>query len=66
MHLQVGDKVIHATYGPGEIARIEEKSINGSLVDCYVFQTGDLQLWIPVDKLQEHGLRKSDFQDGHR
>jgi RNA polymerase-interacting CarD/CdnL/TRCF family regulator len=58
MDFKIGDKVIHSTYGLGEITRIEDKYIDSALVSCYVFQTSGLQLWIPVDKIQQHDLRQ--------
>jgi RNA polymerase-interacting CarD/CdnL/TRCF family regulator len=56
MFFQIGDKVIHSTYGLGEITRIEEKLVEGRKSECYVFQTPDLQLSIPVDKIAQHNL----------
>ena len=57
MSFHIGDKVIHWTYGLGEIAQIEEKPINGQLTNCYVFQTSDMSIWIPIDEMQQHSLR---------
>jgi RNA polymerase-interacting CarD/CdnL/TRCF family regulator len=57
MSFHVGDKVIHWTYGLGEITRIEEKPINGQTTNCYVFQTPDMSIWIPIDEAQQHSLR---------
>jgi RNA polymerase-interacting CarD/CdnL/TRCF family regulator len=58
MRFHIGDKVIHWTYGLGEIVQIEEKPINGHLKNCYVFQTTDMTIWIPIDELQQHSLRQ--------
>jgi RNA polymerase-interacting CarD/CdnL/TRCF family regulator len=58
MSFHVGDKVIHWTYGLGEIVRIEEKPINDQLKNCYVFQTTDMTIWIPIEELQQHSLRQ--------
>lgn len=49
MEFQIGEKVIHWTYGLGEILRIEEKTIRGQLESCYVFCTRDLTIWIPIN-----------------
>ena len=57
MGFNIGDTVIHWTYGLGEIAQIDEKPINGQQTDCYVFQTSDMSIWIPIDQLQQHSLR---------
>lgn len=57
MNFHVGDKVIHWSYGLGEIERIEEKPILGRPTNCYVFRTTDLTIWIPINDLQQHSLR---------
>lgn len=58
MSFKIGDKVIHWTYGLGEITQIEEKPINGQNTQCYVFQTIDMTIWIPINVEQQHSLRK--------
>ncbi len=57
MSFHVGNKVIHCTHGLGEIVQIEQKTINGHLVDCYVVRINDLMIWIPIDNQQQHSLR---------
>jgi len=57
MGFQVGDKVIHCTFGLGEIEHIEEKIIHGLPTMCYVVRTTDLTIWIPIDDLLQHSLR---------
>jgi len=57
MSFQVGDKAIHWTYGLGEVVLIEEKTFNGQPTTCYVFQTTDLLIWIPIDDMQQSSLR---------
>jgi RNA polymerase-interacting CarD/CdnL/TRCF family regulator len=57
MQFHIGDKVIHWTYGLGEITQIEEKPVHGVLTNCYVFQTTDMTIWIPIDEMQQHSLR---------
>jgi RNA polymerase-interacting CarD/CdnL/TRCF family regulator len=57
MSFHVGDKVIHWTYGLGEIVHIEEKTILGRNTNCYVFRTPDLMIWIPINDLQQRSLR---------
>ena len=57
MGFQVGDKVIHCTHGMGEIVAIEQKTIRGLPTSCYVVRIHDLMIWIPIDDLQQHGLR---------
>lgn len=58
MSFYPGEKVIHWTYGLGEITRIEEKTLSGKSTDCYVFQTSDLMIWIPVDGQAQSSLRR--------
>ena len=48
----IGDKVIHWTYGLGDIVHIEEKPIHGHPTNCYVVRTSDLTIWIPINELQ--------------
>jgi CarD family transcriptional regulator len=63
MSFQIGDKVIHWTYGLGEITQVEEKPIHGQLTSCYVVQTSDMTIWIPIDEMQQHSLRKPTSPD---
>jgi RNA polymerase-interacting CarD/CdnL/TRCF family regulator len=64
---QVGDRVIHWVYGPGEIIRVEEKVLSGQKGEYYVVRSRDLTIWVPADDTGEHCLRyptpASDFQD---
>jgi len=57
MRFDIGDKVIHSIHGLGEIVQIEEKIIHDLPTLCYIFQTGSLTIWIPVDDPQQHSLR---------
>ena len=57
MSFQIGDTVIHSTYGLGEIVLIEEKNIRGSSTNCYVLRTHDLMIWIPINDLHQDSLR---------
>jgi len=59
MSFQIGDTVIHCRYGLGEIIGYEEKLIQGSLRNCYVFSISTLNLlvWIPMSDAQEQTLR---------
>lgn len=54
---QVGDQVIHWTYGPGVITELDEKSLSGRSRLYYVVQMNELTLWVPVDQTTERGLR---------
>jgi RNA polymerase-interacting CarD/CdnL/TRCF family regulator len=53
----IGDKVIHCSFGLGEITQIEEKVINGQLSRCYVIQINDMTVWVPMDDTGHSSLR---------
>ena len=57
MKYQVHDRVMHWTYGTGEIVSIEQKTLSGDTREYYVFQTNDLTLWVPADESGENNLR---------
>lgn len=57
MGFHVGDKVIHSVHGLGEIVQIEEKIIHDLPTNCFIFRTGSLTIWIPIDDPQQHSLR---------
>ncbi len=57
MGFQIGDTVIHCTFGMGEIIQIEEKTVHGQLTNCYVVRINDMTTWIPIDTQQQHTLR---------
>ncbi len=56
MSFEIGERVIHCTFGLGEITQIEEKTINGNPTLCYVVLINDMTIWIPVDD-QQNSLR---------
>ncbi len=57
MKYQVHDRVMHWTYGTGEIVSIEQKTLSGDTREYYVFRTSDLTLWVPADESGENNLR---------
>jgi RNA polymerase-interacting CarD/CdnL/TRCF family regulator len=57
MSFRVGDKVIHCSFGLGQITRIEEKIINGKPERCYVVQLNDMTIWVPTDETEQNSLR---------
>ncbi len=63
MDFQIGDKVIHSTYGLGEIVVIEEKIIHDRPTNCYVFRTHDLTIWIPIEEPHQNSLRLPTLPD---
>lgn len=66
MNYQPGDKVIHTKYGLGEVMKLDKKNIQGNSTNCYVVQTQDLTIWVPVDEISEARLRlpssENEFQ----
>ncbi|RPH74840.1 hypothetical protein EHM76_02815 [bacterium] len=57
MDFQVGDKVIHAKYGLGEILKMDEKFIHDRQMLCYVVRTRDLTIWVTADEPEKSSLR---------
>jgi RNA polymerase-interacting CarD/CdnL/TRCF family regulator len=57
MGFQIGDKVIHSTFGFGEIIKIEKKTIHGKLENCFVVQMSDMTIWIPIEGSDQTTLR---------
>ena len=57
MNYQPGDKVIHTKYGLGEVMQMDEKNIQGHSTNCYVVQTQDLTIWVPVEDVSDARLR---------
>jgi RNA polymerase-interacting CarD/CdnL/TRCF family regulator len=57
MDFQVGDKVVHWAYGPGEIIDLEEKVLSGNTSWYYVVQVNDLTLWVPSDDQGKSSMR---------
>lgn len=66
-HFQVGDQVVHCTYGPGVIIELDEKCLSGRTRQYYVVQMSELMLWVPIDQNDNPSLRlptpKEDFKD---
>ena len=58
--MKIGDRIVYPMHGAGEIVDIEEKEIEGEKKSYYVLKLpmGDLKVIIPVDKVEELGLRE--------
>jgi CarD family transcriptional regulator len=58
--LKIGDKVVYPMHGAGEITGMEENEVGGVKNSYYVFRLpiGDMKLMLPVDKVEEAGLRE--------
>ena len=57
MEFQVGDNVVHWTYGPGIIVQIDQKVITGKTTECYVVEIGEMTLWVPLGRADSGSLR---------
>ncbi|MEJ2349532.1 MAG: CarD family transcriptional regulator [Anaerolineales bacterium] len=66
MTFQVGDQVVHWSFGLGAIIQLDEKELSGRTGRYYVVQIRDLTLWVPINETGEHCLRlltpARDFQ----
>ena len=58
--MNIGDRVVYPMHGAGEITGIEENEVGGVVSSYYIFRLpmGDLKLMLPVDKVEEAGLRE--------
>lgn len=57
---KVGDKIVYPPHGAGVIESIETKEILGDQKDYYIINMpiGDLEISVPVDKVEEVGIRE--------
>ena len=57
--MEIGDKIVYPMHGAGEIVDIEEQEVDGVKNSYYVLRLpmGSLKLMLPVDKIEEMGLR---------
>lgn len=53
----VGDTVIHANYGLGEIVDMDQKVIHERQMLCYVVKIRNLTIWVQADETGKSGLR---------
>jgi RNA polymerase-interacting CarD/CdnL/TRCF family regulator len=58
VEFQIGEKVVHSIYGPGEIIQIDEKYLSGHTTQYYAVQINDLTLYVPVDDSHQSSLRQ--------
>ncbi|MBR0260401.1 MAG: CarD family transcriptional regulator [Selenomonadaceae bacterium] len=58
--MNIGDKVVYPMHGAGEITGIEKNEVGGVVSSYYIFRLpmGSLKLMLPVDKVEEVGLRE--------
>jgi RNA polymerase-interacting CarD/CdnL/TRCF family regulator len=63
MKLKIGDRVIHWTYGLGQIVGIEERTISDQKVMYYAVKVRDMTIWVPVDDHLQTRLRPPTSPD---
>ena len=58
--MKIGDKFVYPMHGAGEITQIEENEVGGIKNSYYIMRlpVGDMKLMLPVDKVEEVGLRE--------
>ena len=58
--MNIGDRMVYPMHGAGEITGMEENEVGGVKNSYYVFRLpiGDMKLMLPVDKVEEAGLRE--------
>jgi len=54
---EVGDWIVHLTYGVGQVETIEEKPIRGALQECYHVRTNDGVFWLPIENDDNERVR---------
>lgn len=57
MNYQIGDKIIHLTFGPGKIIAVDEKCLAGQTCRYYVIDTGQLTIWVLINDMGENSIR---------
>lgn len=57
MDYQIGDQVMHWTYGLGQIVGLEERALSGRKTLYYAVKASDLTVWVPADDNLETRLR---------
>lgn len=63
---QIGDKVVYPMHGAGIIEDIEEREVLGQRHSYYVMRLpiGDMKVMIPMDNVEEIGLRQIIDEEG--
>lgn len=58
--MKTGDRIVYPMHGAGEVTGIEENEVGGVVQSYYVLRMpmGNLKLMLPVDKVEEIGIRE--------
>jgi len=58
--MKIGEKIVYPMHGAGEIVGVEEQEVGGVQKSYYILRLpmGSLKLMLPVDKVEELGLRE--------
>ena len=58
--MEIGKKIVYPMHGAGEVVDIEEKEVGGVKQSYYILSLpmGNLRLMLPVDKIEEIGIRE--------
>jgi CarD family transcriptional regulator len=66
MGFQIGEKVIHSSFGFAEIIGIENKTLSGEKQQFYVVKTKDMLIWVPTSDDSSINIRlpssRNDFE----
>jgi RNA polymerase-interacting CarD/CdnL/TRCF family regulator len=58
MDFQIGDPVVHWTYGLGQVVGLEERALSGQKTLYYAVKVRDMTVWVPADGDLEKRLRR--------
>lgn len=54
---QIGDVIVHWTYGLGTVVGIDQKDIGGIAQQFYIVEVGLLKIWVPVELAEVSAIR---------
>jgi RNA polymerase-interacting CarD/CdnL/TRCF family regulator len=57
MPYSIGDKIVHAYYGVGQVVDIEDKKLDDKMTTYYVVKTRNSTFWLPVEKADNERVR---------
>lgn len=66
MNFQAGDTVMHWSYGLGQILRLEERDLAGSISMYYAVKVRELTVWVPADSNLGTRLRTPTTQSAFK